>query len=431
MALGDSYEGRNRLEYTGRHWWGVPDSYEGVEPITGGAADELAGELGLPDFGPHERGTTILIVGADFGEAASTAAASMADAVAWHCWPKITDFGGGSDMKIEIWFEGKRVKIPDPSAHPELREYVAALRSAITPQSSVTKLTSDLISVDSLRPIKHLGWLALRNYLSGNEPSSPARPFQGPSHHVALLRQPKLVVSYLPGPPSPVQGTAWAGVFLADPEVDDAFAASEPPSHDDWQYATLPSRSRERTYVKVALDRVREEITYHARPPAPPGDVGSASLAFLADTLGGLIAEERGPGTRGGAPIRGNTAQARERAASRRPRGVLEAGAPVLRVERGQRVIEVPFQLRPAIGTRRCDVEAIVGVAVNDGSYLEREEPLNTIRPRVLSWICDGSQRPASTVLSFAGDATRSCSVVVSAPPDVAVVVELLLRSEA
>ena len=51
------------------------------------------------------------------------------------------------------------------------------------------------------------------------------RPFEGATHHVALMRTPRLIVKYEPYGENPMPGLDWAGVFLADKAVADAVQA--------------------------------------------------------------------------------------------------------------------------------------------------------------------------------------------------------------
>jgi hypothetical protein len=239
-ALGDSYED-DGFRYTGRHWWGAANEQSGIEPILGEEADGLATELGLPGFGNGEFGTTIVIIGASVGESPHSCMHGLAEAAAWHCWPKMVDLGGGPDMHFDFRLGDEDVAAPDPNTHPELRHFVAALLDVMANREGRATSNSFTFDIRSERPKQLLGHIALRAYSMDGVSLDPdgARPFQPPSRHVALLRHPRLVVNYLDGPELPVPGFAWAGVFHAADEVDYAFARSEPPSHDGWVYQPL------------------------------------------------------------------------------------------------------------------------------------------------------------------------------------------------
>jgi hypothetical protein len=114
-------------------------------------------------------------------------------------------------------------------------------------------------------------------------------------HHVALLRPAELVVRYLQGSINLAEQRQWAGVFITDigenAEVEQAFAMSEPPAHDDWQpkaaHALTP---HQRTYVNVALKRIRERISdlsgSNIKQGSLTGEETLSSLAALAGDLG-------------------------------------------------------------------------------------------------------------------------------------------------
>src|SRR5262249_33186960 len=119
---------------------------------------------------------------------------------------------------------------------------------------------------------------------------------EGPAHHVALMRQPRFVVKYVEGPESDAPEAEWVGVFLANPDIDSAFAMAEPPTHDDWAPKIL-ERSHAKTFVNVALARIRDAMREFMGPQATEatGDM-SLPLGKLATDLAGIIAGDVGPG---------------------------------------------------------------------------------------------------------------------------------------
>jgi hypothetical protein len=114
-------------------------------------------------------------------------------------------------------------------------------------------------------------------------------------HHVALLRPAELVVRYMEGSINEGEQLQWAGVFITDigekAEVERAFAMSEPPAHDDWQpKAAQALTPHQRTYVNVALARIRERIRSLSgsdiRQGRLSGGEARSSLAALAGDIG-------------------------------------------------------------------------------------------------------------------------------------------------
>ena len=133
-------------------------------------------------------------------------------------------------------------------------------------------------------------------------------------HHVALLRPAELVVRYMEGSINEGDQRQWAGVFITDigknAEVEKAFAMSEPPAHDDWQPKAAQSLSpHQRTYVNVALNRIRERIRSLSgndiRQGRLEGGESRNSLAALAGDIGRSLIGAGPGGADGSRPSRG------------------------------------------------------------------------------------------------------------------------------
>ena len=108
----------------------------------------------------------------------------------------------------------------------------------------------------------------------------------------------------------------WAGVFICsdEDEVERAFAISEPPAHDDWIPTFHVPRSRSRSYVKVALERIKQRISNPGGDPDTPINPGGAGkLAATADKMGKFIAGVQGDriGTAGGGRTGGGAGKGR------------------------------------------------------------------------------------------------------------------------
>jgi hypothetical protein len=465
IGLGEPFSipagGRERL-YTGRHWWGALDTEAGVEPITGDAADEIAAQIGFPAF-DDDHGTSIMIVGADFGELDLAAAvAEMREAILWHCWPKmLASEAAPCDMKFHLSCAGDSQPVPLPTDHPELKAFVEAYRvsSGLAAQSVIS---SRLETIRSERPRKELGQLGIVQVF--RDPQLPdrvaGRPFEGPPHHVALMRAPRLVVTYVPGPEPPVQGVAWAGAFTVNDDLDRAFAAAEPPSHDEWSPDILP-RSSEKTFVNVALRNIRDAVRQFTHPVPVSSESGAVlPLAGLAAALGGILAADQGPGTRivpalaaseGGGSVRERGGEkGREIAGGsngpdgggqpstggdgRPPRGRqrharVEVLAHRLVMDEAGPVIEVTFDALPAEESARTRIRAITSVAVNDGATIEREAPVGADVPQVLRWELGDRLFRSQEVVLEGSEAVRG-TVLVTVPRDTTVAVSLAAEAE-
>lgn len=428
-ALGDDYVDNVEgvaTNLTGRHWWGVVSEEEdAVRPVTGVTADALAAALGFPLMSGSHTGTTIMVI--DFAtegdQALSSAAVDLAWALTWNCWPKTMTRGESktAPMCFSVTCNGAVVAVPSTESVPALRAFGRCLDRVRGTERDLDDV--ELISIDCKAPRKHLGLLAYCTYRSGvaDDSVASASPIALPAHHVALMRSPELVVRYSEQTALPANGVGWAAVFEADPEVDDSFARSEPPTHDDWVLQQIEKRE-DRTFVRVALERIRDAINQRTLTPiAGPEATSQGSPLQLADLLSGLVA-----GTSGGkaAPAHGNTRGPSARTGGSRA-GVELLGPMRLELHDGLRFGVIPFAVHHARGSRGTRVEASVGVLVQDGS-LERDPPFGGTSPGVAGWSADDGeiQPPSDTVETLADDG-RVWELRILIPDDVAVAADL------
>lgn len=427
IGLGEPFPamiGEEERLHTGRHWWGRRDPDAGIEPVLGEAARELARAVGMPTFNDDELGTSIMIIGAEFGELDLRAAVEeMSEAILWHCWPKM--LGAPPQMFFDISCDNDQIAVPDPRNHPDLKHFVDSYRVALGGETR-DAMHSSRISIDCGRPVKHLGQLGLGLFPNvGVRPAGeiPGRPFAGPPHHVALMRVPRLVVTYLEGPESPVQEVEWAGTFVADDDVDRAFAQAEPPSHDDWIVDTLP-RSPEKTFVNVALRNIRREMKQFTGPRSITEDGEIPPLAALAGALGGLLAGDIGPGTR--QLPEGHTGGGQSGGGGKRgPVARVEVLERELIAEGGEAVLRIRFRVTPASGSAETRIRAESRVAVNDGSSFEREHPIGADLPGVVRWEVDGTRISKQEDILVRGEEIAEGTVLVSVPEDTGVSVSI------
>ena len=319
----DLTEHARQQRYTGRHWWGKSRTDGFLDPVTGSAAEALAANLGLPARGPEDTGTTVVVLGPMIpGEieqneqtdelpdedgdvrVSGSPGERMRGIILASFWPKLVRHADGSQpMLFSICTDGRDWPVPDPDDTPPFHLYADALRK-------VREQTEGSHEIRSHRPKRLLGRIAVRRDLVLPGAVVPRRgraPFAAPARHVALMRTAELVVKYLPGEQLPDDRAEWAGVFVSDsdPAIDNAFAASEPPAHDDWIPNNLESRSHSKTFVNVALRRIREHTARMVSAETQPNaGTEGGSLGRLADRLGGSLLAV--PGSRlGGGNRRG------------------------------------------------------------------------------------------------------------------------------
>lgn len=304
--------------FTGRHWWGR--RRDGiVEPLLADEADGLARALGLPGFDGAERGTSILIVDFDPGaddrlgadatpRTPEEAMRFLSEALLWNFWPKMV---AGEDGRLPIRFtatlNGVLWRLKGPDDEIGLKAMVQALRAVRRREAQRSPdpgVTLEKIWVGQGRRQDHMGWAGIATFPTppgaASQAPDPATgaPGAAPHHHIALMRSAELVVRYEEGPPLETDLLGYAGVFrvTGDVQVDRAFAASEPPTHDDWVEGT-PPEPLQRTRVRVGMQRVRAFLKKHATPVAPTRPAGErTSLAPLATALGGILVGLPGPG---------------------------------------------------------------------------------------------------------------------------------------
>ena len=287
-----------RSRFTGRHWWGVADTDDGVvDPVTGKAAKDLASGLGFPKRNRERCGTSIMVLDFDMNdEDLETVGRRVIEGLLWNFWPRMMrDTPSDRRFECHVEVDGAQLPIPFPEDFPPLDLFSKAMRVARSGKGN------DVRPISSQRPAKLLGTLAIERGMR-----APRRPVVGKdslvpsaSHHIALMRPIELVVKYMVGEAFPDERLEWAGVFVAshDEEVERAFADSEPPAHDDWNPAHFP-RGRAKSLVNIALTRLREAAAeMGVTGTAQPGSsVGGAPLARVAGRLGAALEGVGGDG---------------------------------------------------------------------------------------------------------------------------------------
>lgn len=321
-TVGDHFNLDGR-RYTGRHWWGRNDDGH-PRPIVGNDVDDLAAELFRHDFAERDTGTSILVVQPQLdGMAPEAVVKHIVDAVLWNAWPKLIprEEGAQPPMLVDVRLDGEVVEVPDPA---ELRPFsgfasaLHAVRSSIAGHGETEpRLEGNTVDVSrhefrSGNPARLVGHVAVaRCFAPGVEQVedeahldvySPAG-FRGASRHLALMREPELIVTYLEGPPAG-PGMEWCGVFRPCPELDRHFAEAEPPSHDDWLVGRVEDRSG-KIFVKRGRQHGPRELFRELFTPVGRANASgpTRSLAHIADQLGHLVGQGQRP-TKGGARSR-------------------------------------------------------------------------------------------------------------------------------
>jgi len=285
--------------FTGRHWWGVPDPADGVaDPMTGAAASSLANQLGLPERASDRTGTSIMILGFEPDEAdPADTGIRIIETLLWNFWPRMMgDAPAKHRFRCRVEVEDRELRIPAPE---ELAPFDLLCKAMTAVRA---REGNDLRRIASMRPKKFLGTLAVEKGLGSSRrhlTKEDVRLVPERMHHIALMRPVELVVKYLEGTPHPDARLEWAGVFVAsdEPEVEQAFADSEPPAHDDWIPDNLP-RGNAKRYVNIALKRLHEIAAEMGMEQISrrTGDGSGPALARLAGRLGAVLEDVGGDG---------------------------------------------------------------------------------------------------------------------------------------
>jgi len=304
----DSSFSMDGQRYTGRQWWGLaseaPETHAvfRVEPVQGDDARRLGEAVFERHFGPDETGTSILILRPRFeGETVRTEEQidglchTWAKAIARNLWPKL----GPSQpeerrMDIRVLREGHVVPIETAETSTSISAATRCLNAIRAAGHSTSP--DPLVKVQEVwceRPKQRLGHVALTKYL----PAKESDPAVAGNSLIFMRNAAELVVwEDFPGPTADGL-TDWIGVFKPVADLDQVFADAEPPAHDAWNPSSLDER-RERTFVKLAVQRAREqakEFRGHVRPQinadgaSPTGQL-SAALAGLTGTAAGTLA---------------------------------------------------------------------------------------------------------------------------------------------
>lgn len=308
--------------FTGRHWWGVRDSADGVaDPLTGSGATQLAGLLGLPARSAHRTGTSLMILGFQAEEQDLVATGNrIIETMLWNFWPRMMgDVPDKRRFHCRVVVEDRDLVVPAPEDLAPFDLFCKAMRGARTRNGN------DVRPIESQRPARFLGTLSIEKGLRSprrHMVSDEGRLVPEQLHHIALMRPVELIVKYLKGNPHPDSRLEWGGVFLASDtaEVERAFADSEPPAHDDWIPANLP-KGNEKRYVSIALKRLREIAALMGlEPVAPrPGESAGPPLARIAGRLGAVLENVGGDGAGRRRGSGGSSGRGQSKARATRP----------------------------------------------------------------------------------------------------------------
>lgn len=267
------------VDYSGRAWFGSPSAGNGqvVDPLHDEAAHVYAEVLGFSRRDKKSMGTSILIV--DCGVDCEELRASIEE---WW-WPRLLDESVGLDIKL--FEEDKLLQPPRPRLRPDLKPFIHCFEMAIGRSMPAGKEDK----AGAMNKLNGEVSPGAYGYCILDEKGMENDDLAQKSGQVALIRAPRMVVSYMPvGGSLPLP---CVGVFVASSDVDKPLKISEPPSHDKWDANSsrlLELPEDDRPMVKTIIDRLKmglRRFAYEAAPPAPKENLRLKSLERLLGNL--------------------------------------------------------------------------------------------------------------------------------------------------
>lgn len=282
---GHEHEGKS---YTGRAWWGVPFEKGVVKPYLDEEAHELAEKLGFQRRDANIRGTSVLVVGCgnlDMRE--------IRKAFELYWWPSIVEH----TFDIVMFDDVVPIDPPQPKQNNTVRPFVKAYELFLGIQQPEHKVSAKKDVKGTADTIAGT-WAAVhvdRDLYDGEEELLDS---------IALMRQPRMVVSYekvgkeyLPG---------FASVFVASDSVDPVFKKSEPQEHDLWSEHADELSDFEREIVVKSLKKLRSEVREFQRnlkPPTPPGGIQLPQLQRMLGNIFKAKGQQKEPPKRPPDPV--------------------------------------------------------------------------------------------------------------------------------
>lgn len=421
-AIGSDYR---RKRFTGRHWWGIKDEEDGIDPATGEAARYSAQCLGMPERSLKQSGTTIMIIAPLIDEELRPVSHEIIETILWNFWPRLTESTPvNRKLSIKLMIEDDEIFIPSPEHFPPLDLFAAAIAEHRKPDGNLQSIRCE-------KPQKALGSISLvRGMRAQRHASSISESSVIPDQasHIAVMRPVELVVKYIAGDPFPDPRFEWAGVFVCsdDKEVEEAFAMAEPPAHDDWVPDMLPKGSP-KTWVRVALQRLASHAKNYAAPGsgATPAVAGKGpSLAKTATRLGNLLDQSSGKGP--GKPS----------STSNRP--IPKKNSLAISIPRFVR-LDLDAQGRPCAlfeaELRNDEADGVLGIEaiprlIADGGMTDNKDLPQGFIPEVISIRLEPANRQSTGNLITVGRDSGTIIVRVLTLPEAAVGIKLCFRAE-
>jgi len=307
---------------TGVAFYGKKINEETIEPFQGEEAVNFAQSLGFSSFNNDETGTSIMVLFPNLGNNKDENSTDRSDyqsfiyiisTLYWNLWPKMFEYDDQLPINFKFFLNFKEYKIFPPEDHPQLENFVNSMigykRAFIDKKYRKFEKNILIKNIDHKSLKQHLGILSMVGHgdiskdnpyqdeftkdiflsIFSNSPLNNEKEIR--SNHVALMRNTELVVTYFEGPPRE-QDKNYSGVFVSDSsaEIDEAFANSEPPAHDNWSEESVIGK--EKKIVSHAKKTIRSDLNDFSGTNDQNVEISeseSESILNLQDTLGSLL----------------------------------------------------------------------------------------------------------------------------------------------
>lgn len=286
--MGCSYLPQHKVDggsYTGRGWLGSPENNGVVHPVEGNDAQVLAADLGFEPRTEGQTGTSILIV--DCGIDTEKLRNSIEE---WW-WPRLIE----NNLDIVIYENHNRLDAPRPRKRKDLEPFVQCFDMAtkVTQANPPNQKSGDLNRLNS----RALGAFGFEMLPADKAEDDMLKEKLGT---VALIREPRMVVSYLQAQSS---GAPVVGTFVADVSMNSLLRLSEPANHDKWDpnSSRLEGRDEEdRRCVEAIGSRLKQQIRKFTSSAMPAAPVAEIRPKFLEKLLGNLFKPKTNESGKGG-----------------------------------------------------------------------------------------------------------------------------------
>ncbi len=199
-------------------------------------------------------------------------------------WPRILD----DAVDVELFDGDARVPGPRPRGRPDLEPYLKCYMAA-TRNATDDVVTKSFNRVHQVEP-GDLAITAVERAEGGDSDSAEAEESANLNvpapNRVALVRSPKMVVSYEPLGSERMPSAV--GVFVAAQAADSVLKLSEPPAHNKWDPHShrLARTPVGKDLVEAILKRCKKTIRDYQKELAPPRPKPKERLRWLDRVLG-------------------------------------------------------------------------------------------------------------------------------------------------